>query len=200
MRARETPLVGFWDRPQGEVIPVGPVNLLGTRVTAQVRLNRSEAGRRNASGVGPVTDPALLECLHGLPLRRPVCDPALWAETSGLPDGVVDRGDPVDPHLAGFDVHRLDAPESARRVRLREEFFDAAGETCRYVYRFFIFWFLRCECDLHQQKDNANAGDGVAEANHKSGTSSVALFASPRPESRATHSGLATRYALRPGP
>ena len=74
-----------WDRPQDEVIPVGPVNLLGTRVTAQVRLNRSEVGRRNASGVGPVTDPALLECLHGLPLRRPVCDPALWAETSGLP-------------------------------------------------------------------------------------------------------------------
>lgn len=81
-----------WDRLQGEVISVGPVNLLGTRVTAQVRLNRSEAGRRNASGMGPVTNPALLERLHGLPLGRPVRDPVLWAETSGLPDGIVDRG------------------------------------------------------------------------------------------------------------
>ena len=90
-----------WDRPQGEVIPVGPVNLLGTRVTAQVRLNRSEVGRRNASGMGPVTGPALLKRLHGLPPRRPVCDPVLWAETSRLPDGIVDRGD------AGCAVVRL---------------------------------------------------------------------------------------------
>ena len=83
------------DRAKGEVIPVGPLNLLGTRVIAQVRLNRAEVGRRDASGVGPVTNPALLTRLHDLPPRMPVYDPALWAETSGLPDGIVDRGDAV---------------------------------------------------------------------------------------------------------
>jgi hypothetical protein len=127
-----------WDRPQDEVIPVGPVNLLGTRVTAQVRLNRSEVGRRNAAGVGPVTDPALLECLHGLPLRRPVCDPALWAETSGLPDGVVDRGD------VGCTVVRLlERPlviddvilpgERGRELRAVQDVSLFAGFTRRWV-------------------------------------------------------------------
>lgn len=81
------------DRTEDDVIPVGPVNLLGTRVIAQVRLNRAEVGRRDASGVGPVTNPALLARLHDLPLKMPVHDPALWAETSGLPDGIVDRDD-----------------------------------------------------------------------------------------------------------
>ena len=127
-----------WDRPQGEVIPVGPVNLLGTRVTAQVRLNRSEVGRRNASGVGPVTDPALLERLHGLPLGRPVYDPALWAETSGLPDGIVDRGD------AGCTVVRLlEQPlvidgvivpgERGRELRAVQDASLFAGFTRRWV-------------------------------------------------------------------
>ena len=56
-----------WDLPQGRTIPVGPVNLPGVSVTAQIHLDRSEDERRSASGVGPVTDPALLDRLHGVP-------------------------------------------------------------------------------------------------------------------------------------
>ena len=57
------------DLPQAGVIPVGPVNLPGVSVTAQVHLDGSEEGRRCTSGVGPVTDPALLDRLHGVPSR-----------------------------------------------------------------------------------------------------------------------------------
>ena len=53
----------------------GAEPLVRTRVIAQVRLNRAEVGRRDASRVGPVTNPALLTRLHDLPPGMPVYDP-----------------------------------------------------------------------------------------------------------------------------
>jgi hypothetical protein len=81
------------DIPCAGGIPVGPVNLLGVSVIAQVRLNRSEDQRRRASSLAPVTDPALLARLHAMPSGESAYDPVLWAETSELPGGIVDRGD-----------------------------------------------------------------------------------------------------------
>jgi hypothetical protein len=72
---------------------VRPVSLLGVRVTAHAFLNRAEHERRSALSLGAITDPALLDGLLGMSVRQPICDPVLWAETSALPDGVVDRGD-----------------------------------------------------------------------------------------------------------
>lgn len=60
---------------QDEVVPVWTVSLLGTRVTAQLRRNRSEVDSRNALSVCEVTDSALPR-LHGLPLRKLVRIPA----------------------------------------------------------------------------------------------------------------------------
>jgi len=68
-----------------------PVNLLGTPVTAWVALNAAEHRRREAIGLGAVTDPALLDQLLNLPLGIPVDDPVAWAETAAQPDGVIRR-------------------------------------------------------------------------------------------------------------
>ena len=135
--------VNWLDRPSGAGEPVG------TRVTAQVRLNRSEVGRRTAQVSGRC-DPALrgaclaaarrsaVRRLQEPAIRRPVCDPALWAETSGLPDGVVDRGG------AGCTVVRLlEQPlvidgviipgERGRELRAVQDASLFAGFTRRWV-------------------------------------------------------------------
>ena len=69
------------------------VTLLNTPVTAWVALNRDEQRRREAIGLGAVTDPALLDLLLNLPLGVPVADPAAWAETAARPDGIVSRSE-----------------------------------------------------------------------------------------------------------
>jgi hypothetical protein len=88
-------------------IAIGPVRLLGVRVIALARPVTAEHDRRTAAGVGPVTDPALLDRLLDLPAGQPVRDPVVWAELSGLPGGIVDRGDD------GYTVTRLLEPPLA---------------------------------------------------------------------------------------
>jgi hypothetical protein len=73
-------------------IAVGPVRLLGVLVIALARPSTAEHDRRSAAGVGPITDPVLLDRLLDLPAGQPVADSVVWAETSGLPAGIVDRG------------------------------------------------------------------------------------------------------------
>lgn len=74
-------------------VSVGPVSLLGVQVTACVLVNHAEHERRSALGLGPVTDPALLGRLLELQPEKLVTDPVFWAETAGLPEGIVGRGD-----------------------------------------------------------------------------------------------------------
>ena len=85
-------------------ITVGPVVLLGVRVIALARPSPTEHDRRAAASVGPVTNPALLDRLLDLPAGERVDDPVIWAETSGLPPGIVDRGED------GYTVTRLLEP------------------------------------------------------------------------------------------
>ncbi len=119
-------------------IPVGPVMLLGERVIALARLRAGEHERRRRLGLGPVTDPGLLDALLNLPGGVPVADLALWAETAHLPDGIVDRDG------AMFTVTRLleppiviDAvavPEMGRReLRAVQRASWFAGFTRRWV-------------------------------------------------------------------
>lgn len=75
------------------VEPVGPVMLLGTRVTAYVIINADEHRRRATSGTAAVTDPVLLDRLIDLPVAIPVLDPVIWAEMADQPPGIVERGD-----------------------------------------------------------------------------------------------------------
>jgi hypothetical protein len=88
-------------------VAAGPVWLLGVRVIALARPSRAEHDRRSAAGLGAVTHPALLDRLLDLPARQPVGDPVVWAETSGLPGGIVDRADD------GYTVTRLLEPPLA---------------------------------------------------------------------------------------
>ena len=88
-------------------VAVGPVWLLGVRVVALARPSLTEHERRSAAGLGAVTNPALLDRLLDLPAGQPVGDPVVWAETSGLPAGIVDRDDD------GYTVTRLLEPPLA---------------------------------------------------------------------------------------
>jgi hypothetical protein len=117
---------------------VGPVWLLGVRVIAVARLSLAEHDRRSAAGLGAVTHPALLDRLLDLPAGQPVGDPVVWAETSDLPEGIVDRGDD------GYTVTRLLEPPlaldgvvvPAGRAGVLRAVQDAslfAGFTCRWV-------------------------------------------------------------------
>jgi hypothetical protein len=101
-----TPGVAHWAGLAGGVA-VGPVLLLGVRVIAVARPSLAEHDRRAAAALGAVTNPALLDRLLDLPAGQPVGDPVVWAETSGLPDGLVDRGDD------GYTVTRLLEPPLA---------------------------------------------------------------------------------------
>jgi hypothetical protein len=83
------------------------VRLLGVLVIALARPSTAEHDRRLAAGVGPVNDPALLDRLLDLPAGQPVADPVVWAETSGLPAGIVERGGD------GYTVTRLLEPPLA---------------------------------------------------------------------------------------
>jgi hypothetical protein len=79
------------------------VSLLGIRVTAVAVIDAAEHDRRMATGCGPITDPALLDRLLGLPLGAPIPDPVAWAETADQAAGVIERdadGITVTRHLA----------------------------------------------------------------------------------------------------
>lgn len=89
--------------PAGHV-SVGLVNLLGVRVSARAIIDQTEHSRRRSVGVSAVTDPALLGRLLEMPAGQQVLDPVTWAETAGLPPGVVARGDD------GYTVTRLLEP------------------------------------------------------------------------------------------
>jgi hypothetical protein len=79
---------------EGEAGPVRVegVNLLGIWVTAVAVVDAAEHDRRLATRCGAVTDPALLDRLLHLPLRTPISDPVVWAETADQPAGVIERG------------------------------------------------------------------------------------------------------------
>jgi hypothetical protein len=86
------PGVADWAGRVGGVA-VGPVLLLGIRVIAVARPSVAEHDRRSAAGLAAVTNPVLLDRLLDLPAGQPVSDPVVWAETSGLRGGIVDRCD-----------------------------------------------------------------------------------------------------------
>jgi len=88
-------------------VAAGPVWLLGVRAIALARPGLAEHDRRSAAGLGAITNPALLDRLLDLPPGQPIGDPVVWAETSGLPAGIVDRGDD------GYTVTRLLEPPLA---------------------------------------------------------------------------------------
>jgi len=75
----------------GELAWVEGVSLLGMCVTAVAIIDAAEHDRRLASQCGAVTDPALLNCLLGLPLGASVPDLVAWAETADQPPGVIGR-------------------------------------------------------------------------------------------------------------
>ncbi|MGH3287272.1 MAG: hypothetical protein ACRDPD_21730 [Streptosporangiaceae bacterium] len=119
-------------------VAIGPVRLLGVPVTALARLNLDEHERRRTLGLGPVTDPALLDRLLNLPAGLPVADSAAWTQTADLPAGIVSRA------RDGCTVVRmLDIPLTvdavvvrARRGRLMRAIQDAslfAGFTRRWA-------------------------------------------------------------------
>jgi hypothetical protein len=117
---------------------VGPVLLLGVYVTARGRLNRAEHERRRTLGLGPVADPALLNRLLDLPSGEPVSDPVIWAETSCLPGGIVDRGTDgcTVTRLLEPPLYLADVVVAARRGRELRAVQDAslfAGFTPRWV-------------------------------------------------------------------
>ena len=72
---------------------VAGVMLLGVRVTAYTVINVGEHRRRQAAGMGAVTNPVLLDRLLDLPVAVPVIDPVLWAETAEQPRGILERGE-----------------------------------------------------------------------------------------------------------
>jgi len=74
-------------------VRVEAVVLLGVRSTAHAVLNVAEHQRREAAGLGAVTDPALLDRLLDLPVATPVIDPVIWAEMVGQPLGIIERGE-----------------------------------------------------------------------------------------------------------
>jgi hypothetical protein len=94
-RAASASLRPPWVCRRGEetVVPVKPLMLLGTRVTAYVIINADEHRRRAASGTVAVTDPALLDRLMDLPAATTVLDPVIWAEMADQPPGIVERGE-----------------------------------------------------------------------------------------------------------
>ena len=74
-------------------VSIKPVNLLGVQVTARALLNSAEHQRRSVLALSAVTDSALLGRLLCLPARCPRREAALWAETSAMATGIVDRAD-----------------------------------------------------------------------------------------------------------
>ena len=118
--------------------PVAGVTLLGVRVTAYLVVNLGEHRRRQAAGMGAVTDPGLLDRLMDLPAAVPVIDPVLWAEMADQPPEILDRGED------GASVtRRLTSPlaiasvviqaASGRELRAVQEASLFAGFTCRWV-------------------------------------------------------------------
>jgi hypothetical protein len=67
--------------------------LLGVGVTASAIINIAEHRRREAAGMGPVTNPGLLDRLLDLPAGIPVTDPVVWAEMADQPPGIAERGE-----------------------------------------------------------------------------------------------------------
>jgi hypothetical protein len=93
------PLASFRSGEAG--VPVG-VMLLGVRTTAYAVINTAEHRRREAAGVGPVINPALLDSLMDLPIATPVSDPVVWAEMADQAPGIVERctdGTSITRHL-----------------------------------------------------------------------------------------------------
>jgi hypothetical protein len=75
-----------------ETALIDHVNLIGVDVAVIAVIDFEEHERRSASGCGPVTDPALLDCLLRLAPGEPIADPVTWAETADQPASVVVRG------------------------------------------------------------------------------------------------------------
>jgi hypothetical protein len=67
------------------------VTLLGVRVTAYAVMNVAEHSRREAAGLGAVTNPALLDRLLDLPVGMSVNDPVMWTELADQPPGILER-------------------------------------------------------------------------------------------------------------
>jgi hypothetical protein len=75
-----------------DVSVVADVLLLGEVVDVAVRLDEAEHRRRQEVGLGAVAHPRLLRCLLDVPSDQPINDPCLYAETSCVPAGIVERG------------------------------------------------------------------------------------------------------------
>src|SRR5580693_570512 len=74
----------------GPGVRVEGVMLLGVGVTASAIINIAEHRRREAAGMGAVTNPGLLDRLLDLPAGIPVTDPVAWAEMADQPRGVAE--------------------------------------------------------------------------------------------------------------
>jgi hypothetical protein len=77
----------------GPGVLVEGVILLGVGVTAAAIINIAEHRRREAAGMGAVTNPGLLDRLLDLPTGIPVTDPMVWAEMADQPPGIAERGE-----------------------------------------------------------------------------------------------------------
>lgn len=98
--------------------------MLGVRVTAAAVIHIAEHRRREAAGLGAVTRPGLLDRLLDLPAGLPVTDPVVWAEMTGQPPGIAERGED------GASVTRLlDSPLTIADVAVDA----AAGRELRAV-------------------------------------------------------------------
>ncbi|HME65877.1 MAG TPA: hypothetical protein VKG61_13395 [Streptosporangiaceae bacterium] len=103
---------------------VAGVMLLGVRVTAYAVINVAEHRRREATGMGAVLQPALLDRLLDQPAGVPVIDPAGWAEMAGQAPGILERDSD------GVSVtRRLESPLSIADVVVQ----TAAGRELRAV-------------------------------------------------------------------
>ena len=141
----------------GPGVRVGGVILLGVGVTASAIINIAEHRRREAAGMGAVTNPGLLDRLLDLPAGIPVTDPVAWAEMADQPPGIAERGEDgaivtrrLESPLTIADVavdaatgqrtacrpgrqlvRRLRAPVGGRRAQAHTGSGNAGGEAMR---------------------------------------------------------------------
>jgi hypothetical protein len=109
---------------EGPGVRVEGVILLGVGVTASAIINIAEHRRREAAGMGAVTNPGLLDRLLDLPAGIPVTDPVAWAEMADQPPGIAERDED-----GAIVTRRLESPLTIADVAVDA----AAGRELRAV-------------------------------------------------------------------